>query len=255
MSIPSAVSTIYRHFGHSIMFIKLKYWLNLTICTLHQMQHFHFTNIERMPQFVDLPNSKNKAKMKSLTYSAGKHTLSLKWQREGTLADKVQKENWHKNMSYQPQCIWRTALNFLVAQTPQCEWCKSRGLCPSCLLYEDKTCIFRTLLFLWKGHRLVWNIKQLMLSEIKRILEECGKLQKGFDGIYIYIAQSPADMTEWRNKDTGTKSFWGRKDGRGYSSLWILHIIIPHSENLALKMSRLLTEKADEGDVWERWAL
>lgn len=153
-------------------------------------------------------------------------------------------------MSHQPRYIWRTALNFLVAQTPQCEWCKSRGLCPSCLLYEDKTCIFRTLLFLWKGHRLVWNIKQLMLSEIKRILEECGKLQKGFDGIYIYIAQSPADMTEWRNKDTGTKSFWGRKGGRGYSSLWIQHIIITQSENLALKMSRLLTEETDEGDVW-----
>lgn len=142
-----------------------------------------------MLPFPDSPDPRNKAKNKELYLECRgkkivfKSSLPLSFQRQST-----RKDNWHKNMSYQPQCIWRTALNFLVAQTPQCECCKSRGLYPSCLLYEDKTCIFRTLLVLWKGHRLVWNIKQLMLSEIKRILEESGKLQKGFDGIYRSIS-------------------------------------------------------------------
>lgn len=83
-----------------------------------------------------------------------------------------------------------------VAQTPQCEPCKSTGLHPSCLLYEDKTCIFTTLLFLWKGHRLVWNIKQRMPLEIKGTLEESGKLQKGFDGIYRSISSRYDGMKE-----------------------------------------------------------
>lgn len=120
--------------------------------------------------------------------SAGKRNLSLTEPLQWTVTDGIQRDNWHKSMSYQHQCIWRTALNFLVAQTPQCECGKGRGLYPGCLLYEDKTCIFRTLLVLWKGHWLVWNIKQLSLSEIKRILEESGKLQKGFDGIYRSIS-------------------------------------------------------------------
>lgn len=51
-------------------------------------------------------------------------------------------------------------------------------------------------------------------------------------------------MTEWRNKDAGTKRLWEREGGvGGYSSLWILHGIIPQSERLALKMSGLVTEK------------
>ena len=100
----------------------------------------------------------------------------------------VQKDKWHDNMSYLPLSFWRTALNFLVAQTPRCELWKRRGLCRRCLSHEDKTCSFRTLLVLWKGHRLVRNIKQLMLSEIKRVLEESGKLQNGFDGIYRSIS-------------------------------------------------------------------
>lgn len=83
-----------------------------------------------------------------------------------------------------------------VAQAPQCEPCKSTGLHPSCLLYEDKTRIFTTLLFLWKGHRLVWNIKQRMPLEIKGTLEESGKLQKGFDGIYRSISSRYDGMKE-----------------------------------------------------------
>lgn len=140
------------------------------------------------------------------------------------IADGVQRDNWHKNMSYQPQCIWRTALNFLVAQAPQCEWCKSRGLCPSCLLYEDKTCIFRTLLVLWKGHRLVWNIKQLMLSEIKRTLKEWEASKR----LWWYVSLNLQQI--WRNEEVKRlqqRASDRRRRGRGYSSIWILHIIIP----------------------------
>lgn len=98
--------------------------------------------------------------------------------------------------SFQLLSIGGTTLNFLVAQAPQCERCKSTGLHPSCLLHGDKTCIFRTLLFLWKGHRLVWNIKQLVSLEIKGTLEESGKLQKGFDGIYRSISSRYDGMKE-----------------------------------------------------------
>lgn len=52
----------------------------------------------------------------------------------------------------------------------------------------------------------------------------------------------------WRNGEIKTleqrgseRGEWGV--GRGYSSLWILHGIIPQSERLALKMSGLVTEK------------
>lgn len=167
--------------------------------------------------------------------------LSLTEPLQCTVADRIQRDDWHGSVSYQHRRIWRTALNFLAAQTPQCERCKRQRAEPSCLLYEDKTCIFRTLLVLWKGHWLVWNIKQLSLSEIKKDFGRVESFTKGFDG--IYIAQSRADMTEWRNKDVGTKRLWEREGGRGYSSLWILHGIIPQSERLALKMSGLVTEK------------
>lgn len=132
----------------------------------------------------------------SYTYCARIHNSSEERPREETLAVKVWRGNWHKCTSFQLLCIWGTTLNFLVAQAPQCEWCKSTGLHPSCLLYEDKTCIFRTLLFLWKGHRLVWNIKQLLPWDIKRTLEESGKLQKGFDGIYRSISSRYDGMKE-----------------------------------------------------------
>lgn len=123
--------------------------------------------------------------------------------------------NWHKCTSFKFLGIGGTTLNFLVAQAPQCERCKGTGLRPSCLLFEDKTCIFRTLFFLWKGHWLVWNIKQLLPWKSKGLGKRVGSFKKA---LMVYIAPSPADMMEWRNKEMGTKSFSERKAGWRYSS-------------------------------------
>lgn len=152
-------------------------------------------------------------------------------------------------MSYQLLCIWWTVLNLLVAQTPRCELWKRRGLCPSCLSHEDKTCIFRTLLVLWKGHRLVWNIKQLMLSEIKRILEESGEPQKK---LWWYIAQSPADMTEWKNKDRGTKGFWERRVAEVILLLSEFSICIYHYSSITVVLLKCQDFWLKRQSVWER---
>lgn len=64
----------------------------------------------------------------------------------------------------------------------------------------------------------------------------------------VYIAQSPADMTELKNKDRGNKEPLREEGHRGYPSPQnpaYSYIIIPQSESLALKMSRHLTEKME----------
>lgn len=47
--------------------------------------------------------------------------LSLTEPLQCTVADRIQRDAWHGSVSYQHRRIWRTALNFLAAQTPQCE--------------------------------------------------------------------------------------------------------------------------------------
>lgn len=83
-----------------------------------------------------------------------------------------------------------------------------------------------------------------MLSEIKRILEESGKLQKGFDGIYRSISSRYEGMKKkktWEQRACESGA-WRRLF---FSPLNSAYIIIPQSESLALKMSRLLTEKTN----------
>lgn len=61
--------------------------------------------------------------------------------------------------------------------------------------------------------------------------------------LMVYIAPSPADMMERRNKKTGTKSFSERKVGWGYSGFCIA--LFHNCNSLALKMSRLLNEETN----------
>lgn len=146
-------------------------------------------------------------------------------------------------------CIWRTALNLLVAQTPRCELWKRRGLCPSCLSHEDKTCIFRTLLVLWKGHRLVWNIKQLMLSEIKRILEESGKPQKK---LWWYISLNLQQI--WQNEKI--KTWEQRASERSVAEVILLLsefcICIYHYSSIRVLLLKCQDFWLKRQSVWER---
>lgn len=50
----------------------------------------------------------------------------------------------------------------------------------------------------------------------KGLWKRVGSFKKS---LMVYIAPSPADMMEWRNRKTGTKSLWEWKGDRGYSSL------------------------------------
>lgn len=156
----------------------------------------------------------------------------------------IYKDKSHENIPFWALYIWRTALNLFAAQTPRCELCKRGGLCPSCLSHEDKTCIFRTLLVLWKGHRLVWNIKQLVLSEIKK---DFGREWEVSKRLWWYISLNLQKIWQDEKIKTGEQR---ASQGGGRQRLFFpplcseyAYIIIPQSERLALKMSRFLTEK------------
>lgn len=118
--------------------------------------------------------------------------------------------------SFQCLCIWETTLNFLVAQHLSVSSVKAQGCTPAVFYMKARLASSEPCYFSEKATDWIRILSSSCHRKSKGLWKRVGSFKKS---LMVYIAPSPADMMEWRNRKTGTKSFWEWKGDRGYSSL------------------------------------